>query len=310
MPSPDKTSGGRASRGALIVAFAAIYLIWGSTYLGIRVAVETIPPFLMAGMRFVISGTLVFSFMILRGNPWPSLRQWRDQAIVGVLLLLGGNGVVSWAEQQVPSGITCLILGSAPLIVVGIDWLRPGGKRPATILLVGVMIGIGGLALLLGPGSFPAGLQPPAGAVTALLLSSVCWWLGSFYSKHAVKDPPKLLMASAMQMLAGCVSILLTSFILGEFPRLHIHAITPASWVAFGYLVVVGSIIAFPVYSFLLENSTPSKVSTFAYVNPVVAVILGWAILGEPLNLRIGIAAAIILGAVALITIRRSKMTR
>jgi drug/metabolite transporter (DMT)-like permease len=178
------------------------------------------------------------------------------------------------------------------------------------MLLVGVLVGIGGLALLLGPGAFPAGLQPPAGAVTALILSSGCWWTGSFYSKHAVKDPPKILMASSMQMLAGCLSNLLVSLFLGEFQRFDIHAITTPSWVAFAYLVVVGSIIAFPVYSFLLENSTPAKVSTFAYVNPVVAVILGWAILGEPLNLRIGLAATIIIGAVALITVRKAKMAR
>jgi drug/metabolite transporter (DMT)-like permease len=310
MPSQDKSSGGRASRGALIMAFAAIYLIWGSTYLGIRVAVETIPPFLMAGMRFVVSGVLIFSFMILKGTPWPSFRQWLDQAFVGVSLLLGGNAVVSWAEQQVPSGITCLILGSSPLIVVGIDWIRPGGQRPTPLLLFGVLVGIGGLALLLGPGVFPAGSRPSAAAIAALIISSVFWWIGSFYSKHAVKNPPPLLMASSMQMLTGCVSILLVSVCLGEFGRLNLHAITPASWTAFSYLVVVGSIVAFPVYSFLLENSTPAKVSTFAYVNPVVAVILGWAILGEPLNLRIGIAAVIILGAVALITIRRAKLAR
>jgi len=310
MPSPETASretGSRTSRGALIFAFAAIYLIWGSTYLGIRVAIETIPPFLMAGMRFIVAGTLLFAFMIARGTPWPSLRQWGDQAVVGVFLLLGGNAIVSWAELRVPSGITCLILGSAPVIAVGIDWIRPGGKRPTPMILVGIGVGIAGLALLLGPGDFPAGAQPPALEVAAILISSVLWWVGSFYSKHAVKGAPPMLMASAMQMLAGCASILLTSYFLGEGRGFRFHAITAASWAAFAYLVVVGSIIAFPVYSYLLKHSTPALVSTYAYVNPVVAVILGWAILGEPLNLRIWLAAAVIIGAVALITIRRSK---
>jgi drug/metabolite transporter (DMT)-like permease len=313
MPSsetPSRETGSRASRGALILGFAAIYLIWGSTYLGIRVAVDTIPPFLMAGARFAIAGTLLFAFMILRGNPWPTARQWGDQAVVGVLLLLGGNAIVSWAELRVPSGITCLILGSGPVVAVGIDWLRPGGKRPGALLIVGIAIGLGGLALLLGPGAFPAGTQPPAKEVGFILISSVFWWLGSFYSKHMAKGAPKLLLASSMQMLTGCVSILLMGLILGEGRGLNLRAITGPSWGAFAFLVVVGSIIAFPVYSFLLENSTPALVSTYSYVNPVVAVILGSVVLGEPLNLRIGLAGAIIVGAVALITVRRSKLAK
>jgi drug/metabolite transporter (DMT)-like permease len=307
MPSPEPASGARASRGALILAFAAIYLIWGSTYLGIRVAVDTMPPFLMAGMRFAIAGVLLFSVMILRGNPWPSARQWGDQAIVGVLLLLGGNAIVSWAEQRVPSGITCLILGAGPVVAVAIDWIRPGGKRPGAMLLVGIAVGLGGLALLLGPGAFPAGTQPPTREVVAILISSVFWWLGSFYSKHRARKAPTLILASSMQMLTGCVSMLLAGLLLGEGRGLNLHAITGPSWWAFAYLVVVGSIIAFPVYSYLLEHSTPALVSTYSYVNPVVAVILGSVILGEPLNLRIAISGVIIVGAVALITIRRSK---
>jgi drug/metabolite transporter (DMT)-like permease len=307
MPSPDNSRGGRASRGSLILAFAAIYLIWGSTYLGIRVAVDSMPPFLMAGMRFAIAGILVFTFMILKGNPWPTARQWGDQAVVGVLLLLGGNAIVSWAEQRVPSGITCLILGTGPVVAVGIDWIRPGGTRPRTLLLAGIAVGLGGLALLLGPGAFPAGTQPPAREVGAIMVSSVFWWLGSFYSRHVARDAPKLLLASSMQMLTGCVSILLSGFLLGEGRGFDLRSVTGPSWGAFAYLVVVGSIIAFPVYSFLLEHSTPALVSTFSYVNPVVAVILGWAVLGEPLNLRIAIAGAIIVGAVAVITVGRAK---
>ncbi len=294
------------ARMSLILAFAAIYLIWGSTYLGIRVAVETLPPFLMAGMRFAIAGVLLFGVLLARGAAWPTALQWRDQAIVGAFLLLGGNGIVSWAEQRTPSGITSLILGASPLIVVVFDWLRPGGKRPTAGLVAGVAVGVGGIALLVGPGAIPAGYQPPMIDVLALLFASISWWIGSFYSKHARTGTP-LLMASAMQMLCGSACMLATGWALGEGTGFHLAAVTAHSWVAFSYLVVVGSVVAFPVYVWLLEHSTPAKVSTYAYVNPVVAVILGWMFLGEPLNLRIILAAAVIIGAVAIITIGKTR---
>jgi drug/metabolite transporter (DMT)-like permease len=296
------------SRTAFILAFAAIYIIWGSTYLGIRVAVETLPPFLMAGTRFAIAGILLFGFLKLRGAAWPSAVQWRDQTIVGVFLLLGGNAVVSWAELRTPSGITALMLGVSPIIVVIFDWVRPGGKRPTLGLVIGVSVGVAGVAMLVGPGALPAGSRPPTIDIIALLLASVSWWIGSFYSKHAKVRTP-LMIASAMQMLTGSACMLLTGWILGEGRTFHLASVTPISWVAFGYLVVAGSIIAFPVYVWLLEHSTPAKVSTYAYVNPVVAVILGWALLGEPLNLRILLAGAVIIGAVAIITIGRTRET-
>jgi drug/metabolite transporter (DMT)-like permease len=294
------------SRTAFVLAFSAIYIIWGSTYLGIRVAVETLPPFLMAGTRFAIAGVLLFVFLRLRGAAWPTAAQWRDQAIVGVFLLLGGNAVVSWAELRTPSGVTALMLGASPIIVVIFDWLRPGGKRPTLGLVLGVLVGISGVAMLVGPGALPAGSRPPTSDIIALLLASVSWWIGSFYSKHAKVRTP-LMVASAMQMLTGSVAMLLTGWLLGEGSHFSLTSVTPQSWVAFGYLVVVGSIIAFPVYVWLLEHSTPAKVSTYAYVNPVVAVILGWAFLGEPLNLRILLAGAVIIGAVAIITIGRTR---
>ena len=297
---------GNPSRLALVSAFAAIYAIWGSTYLGIRVAVETLPPFLMAGARFAIAGALLFAFLKLRGEAWPTPRQWRDQAIIGIFLLLGGNAVVSWAELRTPSGITCLILGASPLIVVIFDWMRPGGGRPSWGLICGVFMGIAGIVMLVGPGSIPAGYQPPVADIVALLFASVSWWIGSFYCKHATTRTP-LMMASAMQMLCGSVCMLMTGFILGEGGEFRAPTVTPQSWIAFAYLVVVGSIIAFPVYVWLLEHSTPAKVSTYAYVNPVVAIFLGWAILGEPLNFRIVLAAAVIIGAVAIITMGKAR---
>jgi drug/metabolite transporter (DMT)-like permease len=294
------------SRTALVLAFAAIYLIWGSTYLGIRVAVETMPPFLMAGMRFAVAGTLIFGFLRARGSAWPTAKQWREQAIIGIFLLLGGNAVVSWCEQKTPSGLTSLILGASPLFMVILDWIRPGGIRPTLTLIAGVAVGIAGITMLLGPDAIPAGFRPPPIYLIALFLSSISWWTGSLYSKHSRSETP-LLMASAMQMLCGCVCMLLTSFILGEGRGFHFAAVSSHSWMAFAYLVVMGSIVAFPVYVWLLEHSTPAKVSTYAYVNPVVAVFLGWAILGEPLNARIMMASAVIIGGVAIITIGRTR---
>jgi drug/metabolite transporter (DMT)-like permease len=296
----------KPSRSAIILAFSAIYLIWGSTYLGIRVAVETLPPFLMAGMRFAIAGSLLFTFLMARGAQWPTAAQWREQAIIGVLLLLGGNAVVSWAELRTPSGITALILGASPLIVVIFEWLRPGGSRPHTGLVCGVAVGIAGLALLVGPGAIPADSRPPVADLVALFLASISWWVGSFYSKH-IRSRTPLMLASSMQMLTGSAAMLLTGWALGEGRAFHLGSVSTLSWVAFAYLVVAGSIVAFPVYIWLLEHSTPAKVSTYAYVNPVVAIILGWLILGEPMNLRIVLAASVIIGAVAIITIGKAR---
>jgi len=294
------------SRGALLLGFLAIYLIWGSTYLGIRIAVETMPPFLMAGSRFVIAGVVLFVALKFRGAAWPTRAQWRDHAIVGTCLLLGGNAVVAWAEQTVPSGLTTLILGASPLTMVLMEWLRPGGTKPARGLWLGFAIGIAGLALLLGPGALPAGVRPPPASVLALLLASVSWWAGSLYSKHA-RSGAEPMMAAAIQMVCGSAAMLLTGALVGELPRLHVATISGRSWLAWSYLVVAGSLVAYPIYVWLLKHSTPARVSTYAYVNPIVAVVLGWAVLGEPLTPRIALAAGVIVGAVAIITTQKAK---
>jgi drug/metabolite transporter (DMT)-like permease len=190
--------------------------------------------------------------------------------------------------------------------MVILEWLRPGGKRPTVSLVVGVAVGILGIVLLLGPDAIPEGYRPPAIDIIALFVAATSWWVGSLYSKHVNTGTP-LLMAAAMQMLTGSACMLLTGLILGEGGALRFSSVSLHSWLAFSYLVVAGSIIAFPVYVWLLEHSTPAKVSTYAYVNPVVAVILGWAILREPLNLRILLASAVIVGAVAIITIGKTR---
>lgn len=294
------------SRSAFVLAFAAIYLIWGSTYLGIRVAVETMPPFLMAGVRFLLAGVVLFAWVIGHGAAWPTRAQWRDHTIIGVCLLLGGNGVVAWAEQTVPSGLTTLILGGSPLIMVLMEWLRPDGTRPTATLWLGFGVGLVGLLILLGPGAQPEGVRPPIGSLVALFFASISWWGGSLFSKHA-KSGAVPLMAASLQMLTGGAIMILVGLALGETSRVHLAAISARSWIAWSYLVVAGSLVAFPVYVWLLKHSTPARVSTYAYVNPIVAVILGWAILDEPLTSRIALSAAIIIGAVAIITTEKTR---
>jgi drug/metabolite transporter (DMT)-like permease len=295
------------TRPALLLGFAAIYIIWGSTYLGIRVAVETMPPFLMAGVRFLLAGTVLFSALKFRGAAWPTRAQWRDHTIVGTCLLLGGNAVVAWAEQTVPSGLTTLILGASPLFMVLMEWLRPGGTKPTAALWLGFAVGLGGLFILLGPGALPDGIRPPTLSVIALLFASLSWWGGSLYGKHA-KSGATPLMSAALQMVSGGVIMTLVGLALGETARVHFAAIGTRSWLAWSYLVVAGSLVAFPVYVWLLKHSTPARVSTYAYVNPIVAVLLGWAILNEPLTPRIALAAIVIIGAVAIITVQKNRV--
>ena len=301
-PSRDATP----SRTSLILAFAAIYLIWGSTYLGIRVAVETIPPFVMAGLRFFSAGTVLFTLLLLRGAAWPTLRQWRDQAIVGTFLLLGGNAVVSWAEQRVPSGLTALIIGAGPLIMALLEWSRPGGARPSPSLWLGVAIGFAGLFVLLGPQAVSAGEGPPLVCVAALIFATVAWWIGSLYGKQ-VKSGTEPLMAAAIQMLCGSIAMGLAVVVSGEASRWRLAAVSPRSWLAFAYLAVIGSLVTYPIYIWLLRHSTPARVSTFAYVNPIVAVVLGWAILQEPVTPRMIISGVAVLVSVAIITRRAPK---
>ncbi len=294
------------SRTMIAIAFAAVYVVWGSTYLAIRFAVQTIPPFLMAGVRFVIAGALLYTWVRLRGAPRPTRSQWRATAIVGALLLLGGNGGVVWAEQHVPSGITALLVATVPLWMVLFEWFRPGGSRPRLAVIGGVVLGLAGMALLVQPGS-PAGggAADPVGAAV-LIAASVSWAWGSLWSRQA--DLPAVpLLATAMEMMAGGVLLLATGALTGELGRLAPRAISLPSAASLGYLVIFGSLVGFTAYTWLLRVASPAAVSTYAYVNPVVAVVLGWAIASEPITPRTLSAAAVIIGAVALITAGRAR---
>lgn len=293
-----------AARSRVISAFAAVYLIWGSTYLAIHYAVETIPPFLMGAGRFLTSGLILYAWSRRSGVRTPTAAEWRAATITGVLLLLCGNGAVIWAEQHVASGIVALIVAVVPLWMVLLDWLRPGGVRPRPLVFVGLALGLAGLALLIGPDALPShsGARLEIWATLVPVVGALFWALGSIVSRYAAR-PPSSQLATGMQMLAGGAAFLIVSAMLGEPRHFDIHAVAGSSLVGLLYLVTFGSLIGFTAYIFLLGATTPAKVATYAYVNPVVAVILGWAIAGEPFTGRAMLAATVILAGVATITL-------
>lgn len=292
-------------RGRVAAAFAAIYLVWGSTYLAILFAIETLPPFLMAGARFLIAGALLYLWERSRGAPAPAPVHWRAAAVVGGLLLLGGNGGVVWAELHVPTGIAALLVATVPLWMVLLDWARPAGRRPSLTVGTGVLVGLGGIVLLVGPGALADGASVHPGGAAVLVLASLSWAIGSLYSRGAPR-PGSPFLATAMQMLAGGSLLLAFGAVVGEPSRLDLAGVSTRSWLAWLYLIAFGSLIGYTSYIWLLKATTPARVSTYAYVNPVVAVALGWAFAGERLAPRTFLAAAIIIAAVALITLGRS----
>ena len=297
----------RATRGQIIAAFVSIYLIWGSTYLAIRYAVETMPPFVMAGTRFLISGILLYVWARWRGASPPKLVQWRNATIAGAFLLLGGNGGVVWAQQTVPSGLAALLVSILPFWMVIIEWARPPRRRPSAAVLIGVVVGFIGLVVLIGPGDIGANGVSLVGAIV-LVLASLSWAIGSFWSRDA-DMPASGLLTTGMEMLGGGLLLFLVGVVAGELRGLDLHAVSTAAWVGWVYLIVFGSLIAFTSYIWLLDKVSPARLGTYAYVNPIVAVILGWAIAGETLSVRTGVAAAIVICAVALITTARSTTT-
>lgn len=297
------------SRSALVLAFASIYLLWGSTYLGIRVAVETMPPFLMAGARFLTAGVLLFTFLKLRGAAWPTLQQWRANAIIGAFLLVSGNGFVVWAELNVPSGITALLVGVTPLFIVLTEWIWPGGSRPGGVTAGALLLGFAGTVWLVAPWETTTqGAINPAGAL-AVVAACISWSIGSIYARHSRHgmDP---FVASSLQLFSGGAGLMVVALLHGDFGRFDFAAISARSWTAFAHLVIAGSIIGFSTFVWLMKHSTPARVATYAYVNPIVAVFLGWIILGEPISSRTLVASAIIVTAVVIITRQTTRVPK
>ena len=300
---PEKTKSGAirigAKPGQIGLAFAAVYILWGSTYLGIRIGVETIPPFLLAGLRHLTAGTLMYTWLRSRGAERPTRVHWRSAAIVGGLMLLGGNGLVTWAERRVPSGLAALIVASVPLWMTLIHALQRR-ERPHGVVLVGLALGLAGIVLLVAPGSIGgAGHVDPIGAI-ALLSAALFWAIGSLHSRRA-SLPSSIFLATSIEMIAGGTLLLLASAVTKEWAGFSLAAVSLRSVLALGYLIVAGSLLGFTAYIFLLGATTPARVSTYAYVNPVVAVLLGWAVAGEALTVRTMAAAAVIVASVAVI---------
>jgi drug/metabolite transporter (DMT)-like permease len=301
----DRVAG--QSRTKVVAAFAAVYIIWGSTYLAIHFAIETLPPFLMAGVRFLVAGGILYLWARLRGAARPTLVHWRSALIIGGLLLFLGNGGVVWAEQHVSSGEASLLAGTVPLWMVLLEWARPGGTRPSLYTFGGLGVGVAGMLLLVGPGGSGGGMHM-AGAL-ALGMAALTWAVGSLYARGAPL-PSSATMTTGTQMLAGGALLFIFGLTVGEWGGVELSALSTRSVLALGYLIVFGSLIGYSAYIYILGVASPASVSTYAYVNPVVAVLLGWALAGEELTARTVFAAAIIVGSVVLLTVRPTPARR
>jgi drug/metabolite transporter (DMT)-like permease len=283
----------------LLVAFFLIYFIWGSTYLAIRYAIETMPPFLMAGTRFFAAGLLMFGFMRLKGVANPDRWQWLHLSVIGTFMFLGGNGLVVWAEQYISSGLAALLVSTSPLWLILLDWLWAKGPAPSRMAMIGISIGMVGTVLLVDPARIVGSAIHLPGALM-IVLASLLWAIGSIYSKK-IRQPASIFMSAACQMIGGGVSLLLVAFVLGETRQFDLAAISNVSLAGFFYLLVFGSMIAISAYVWLLQNVSAARVSTYAFVNPAVAIFLGWLMADEEINLHIMLGAGIILAGVFLV---------
>ena len=296
------------STAKIVTAFAAVYILWGSTFLAIRFAVATLPPFLMAGTRHLIAGAVLYPLARLRSGEQPSRANWSAAALMGALLLFGGNGGVSWAEQHVPSGVTALLVASVSLWMVLIDWLRPGGVRPTGRVVAGLVLGFSGVAFLVGPSKVAGSGRVDLAGAAVLLLAALSWATGSVFSRR-LPLPRAPLLGTAMQCLAGGALLIVVGLLTGQGAQLDWNTVSLRSVLALSYLVVFGSLLGFSAYTWLLAHASPARVSTYAYINPVVAVILGWALAGEQITLRMLAATAVIIAGVVLVITARQRVS-
>ena len=300
-PTPATKPPGSRISTLVIIAFGLVYVVWGSTYLAIRVGIESFPPLLLAGSRHLLTGSILYPILRWKTGVRPTAAHWRMSFITGFLLLFLGNGGVCLAERTVPSGVTALLVATVSLWMVLVDWLRPGGTRPGPRVVAGLLLGFGGLALLVGPKNLGgSGRLDPFG-VGILVIASLAWASGSVYSKHAGGLSGSPLLGVAMQSLAGGVCLWIAGIVSGEVGALHLRAVSVRSWAAMAYLIVFGSMVGFTAYIYILKKSTATRVATYAFVNPVVALFLGWLLIGESITVRTVIAAAVILTAVLLV---------
>ena len=289
----------RSARASLIFAFASVYLIWGSTYLAMHIMVETLPPFLAAGLRHGIAGLLLLAFCALRGKPIPtSLRAWAGPAWLGILFLALGNGVATWAMRSVQSGVGALIIAVVPLMAAGFEAFGPQKKRLPPLLWLSLATGLAGMAWLVAPHLQGAEGKGNTWGVAALFWAALCWAWGGVTARD-VSQPADAGVSGGMQMLAGGLALILAGLIAGEGSALSWQAASARSLWALAYLIGFGSLVAYTSFQWLLRVAEPAKVTTYAYVNPVVAVFLGWWILKEPVTLQTLLASLVVTGSVA-----------
>lgn len=294
----------RPARWKILLSFAVIYLVWGSTFLAIRVAVHETPPFLIAAMRFFAAGLILFAWTRIRGERMPSARQWASASLLGLLIFVFDYGLLFWAEQRVPSGLAAVMLATIPAFMAIAEILILRTQRPTFRLGVALLIGLGGVAVLVSP-SLNVGGEPveTAGAV-ALIVAAIGWSIASALTRKLPLPESKMVSAGA-QMLTGGVMLAFASAALGEFHRFHPSQVSRGAWLALAYLVVAGSIVGFTAYLWLLHHESPTKVGTYAYVNPAVAVVIGYFFAGEPLGPRTLLGTLLVLVSVVVITTAR-----
>jgi drug/metabolite transporter (DMT)-like permease len=311
-PSPvveSRAGLNRRTAGFVLLAFAVVYVIWGSTYLAMRVGIESFPPLLLAGSRHLTVGLILYPLLRWKTGERPTREHWRTAIITGALLLFIGNGGVCVAEKTVPSGVAALLVATVSLWMVLVDWARPGGVRPAQRIIVGIVLGFAGMILLVGPSRLGGSGRIDLKGAGILIAGSLAWACGSLYSKHGAL-PESPLLGVTMQGLAGGAALWIAGFLTGEVRAFHVASISARSWMALAYLIVFGSVIGFTSYLYILKNSTAARVGTYALVNPVVALFLGWLLAGESITLRTTLAAAVILTAVVLVITAPARSAR
>ncbi len=302
MPAPTKVW--------ILLAFAAIYLIWGSTYLGILYAIQSIPPFLMAGTRFFLAGVIMYGTARIQGAAKPETATWKSAAIIGGCLLLGGNGGVTVAEKWVPTGLAALLVATVPIYIALLGWITGMAPRPTPVVWLGLIGGFIGVGVLVGPAfAAPANGNHLALGMSILLIGSFLWSLGSLYSRRA-RSAPSLFIAAGQQMICGGVLLFLAGVVIGEPHSFSLERITWLSLGAFVYLVLIGALIGYTAYFYLLRHCDPAKVATYAYVNPVVAMLLGTAFAGETVTLRTLLGAGLIIGSVAVVIMAQQMKSK
>lgn len=300
-PTPAASAPPAQPRWRMLAAFASVYVLWGSTYVAIRFAIESLPPLGMAGVRFLVAGGILYTLARVRGAPRPSWPEVRAAGIVGVLLLGLGNGGVVLAERSVPSGLVALLIAGTPLWMTILDMFGAGGTRPTRPVIVGLVAGLAGVAVLIGPPDLSGGTGVDPLGAALVLGASLSWSGGSLYSRRT-RLPESPLVATGVEMLVGGAFLVIAGLLRGELTTFSYALVTPRAVLAWAYLVVAGSLFGFTAYIYLLRHTTPARAASYAYVNPVIAVFLGWALASEPIGTRTFIAAPIIIGALVLIT--------